>query len=475
MSGRHYDITVLLFNDGSPKWMNKFILNYIDSCTSIKIIYTEIEESHTKFLYWKLVTRNFESVRHYDSDYYIMLPDDAILTNNFLDEAVSKYELINDVNLICLNTFTDTIRYGNKSWGAVNHTPVKVGDVWNTGWVDMEFICTKRFFEALDYTIDPIPLSRWKVDSKLGSGVGLQISQRLTEKGYSIYQVDDSLTFQNEHDSVMNADRSFSIVAKKNMRDSSSGIHVHISTQASRKSGLEKTVRSLMSNSTLSDSIHIYANDYDDIPEWTYEFDCIFWYMNDLGDLKCAGRIYTAEKTIGYIFYVDDDLIYPQNYIETMISHIEYNDRKCIVTAHGATIPVKVTDYFKERTVYRCLGEVPKSTFVHIAGCGVTAYHTDTIIIDAYEMHGIINEYFFTDLWVSVAAQIKEIPILVIAHRQGWIKQTPESILDDSDGVFSRFKDSNAQAEIINRYQWAIHVPSTNNLNPELKCQLLQK
>ena len=221
MSGRHYDITVLLFNDGSPKWMNKFILNYIDSCTSIKIIYTEIEESHTKFLYWKLVTRNFESVRHYDSDYYIMLPDDAILTNNFLDEAVSKYELINDVNLICLNTFTDTIRYGNKSWGAVNHTPVKVGDVWNTGWVDMEFICTKRFFEALDYTIDPIPLSRWKVDSKLGSGVGLQISQRLTEKGYSIYQVDDSLTFQNEHDSVMNADRSFSIVAKKNMRDSS--------------------------------------------------------------------------------------------------------------------------------------------------------------------------------------------------------------------------------------------------------------
>lgn len=476
-----YKTVVNLFNDGTPDWMSKHIHRCIDELQSEQFVinYAEFPEPHTKYRYWQLVNDNFEAISNdLDFDYYFMLPDDAVLCDDFIDKAISKYESIDDDKLICLNTFTDTLRKGRKSWASIDHNPVQKGDVWHTGWVDMEFICKREFFEVLEYKIKEITVARWQRNPKLGSGVGEQISKRIERSGYHIYQVDDSLTFQHEHHSVMNGDRDFTIMPSRNMRNEREEITVHISTMLSRKESLDETVASLLSNSVVPNKIHIYLNDYTSVSDLIKEElknGRVILYFAPKGDLKDTGRLYTAEGERGYVFFCDDDLIYPKDYIETMINHIEFNQRKSIITAHGVRLKFPVQNYYDDRIAFKCLHYVPKSQWVHIGGTGAMAYHSNTFSIDISNIRLIVGTDYFSDLWIAIQAQISSVPILCIGHQAKWILSTNSSQIDISDSISSRFREDNDQGSIINKINWKINQPDyfkdfESKLKPVASC-----
>lgn len=482
-SGKYHTV-INLFNDGTPGWMSKHIHNCIDDLKdeNFEINYAEYPEPHTKYRYWQLVNDNFEAIKNdLDYDYYFMLPDDAVLCDNFINKAIEKYESINDEKLICLNTFTDTTRKGRKSWGSIDHIPVKVGEFWHSGWVDMEFICKKKFFEVLDFNVNQITPARWVRNPKLGSGVGEQISKRIEKAKYHIYQVDDSLTFQHEHSSVMNADREFSIMPSKNMRDKSEHISIHISTMLSRKEGLDDTLRSLLSNTVIPNKIHIYLNDYKDVSDFIkqkHSEGVVILYFAPKGDLKDTGRLYTSEGETGYIFLCDDDLIYPADYIETMINQIEFNQRNVIITAHGSRLRFPVKNYYDDRIVFKCLNHVPKSEWVHVPGSGVSAWHSSTFSIDIEKTKDIIGVNCFSDLWIAIQAQFSEVAILCIGHPAKWITQTEQSLKDDTDGISYNFKYDNHQPSVVNKIDWKINYPNYfKNIETKLNkvCQLSRK
>jgi hypothetical protein len=142
--------------------------------------------------YWRLINLLFRN--RYLNKYYLMIPDDFMICDSQIANAIEIWESIKDPQKICLNLFAD--RIGKSCWTLFK--PRDKGEVWQTGWVDMCFICEERFFDELG-TIPPIHLN-WKNRPSMSSGVGAHISHHLYKKGLHFYQVKDSLvTPQEEH------------------------------------------------------------------------------------------------------------------------------------------------------------------------------------------------------------------------------------------------------------------------------------
>lgn len=150
--------------------------------------------------YYLLVSKLWQ-VRGFH-EYYIMLPDDFLMNKYQLDKTIETWQSIEDDKKICLNLYTD--RVGTLCWTRFN--PIDKGNVWQTGWVDMCFICTEDFFKVIP-RIDVPYATHGK---KASSGVGAYISRRLFARGYHMYQVKESLVdIQEEHhNSQMHAEDS---------------------------------------------------------------------------------------------------------------------------------------------------------------------------------------------------------------------------------------------------------------------------
>ena len=138
--------------------------------------------------YW--ITINTLYKKRPKCKFYLMLPDDFLICESQIAKAIEIWESINDPQKICLNLYAD--RTGKRCW--TNLYPVDKGNVWQTGWVDMCFLCEERFFTELG-TIPP------RHPSNTGSsGVGAYISRHLNRKKFNMYQVKESLvTIQPEH------------------------------------------------------------------------------------------------------------------------------------------------------------------------------------------------------------------------------------------------------------------------------------
>jgi hypothetical protein len=95
-------------------------------------------------------------------DHYIHLTDDIDFDPDWLEQVMKAYDGTRPLN-ICVN--------GRPScWGF-------------TSYVDGGFIAPRSAFEALNWTIEPIPASRWKHNPKLGSGVWAQVTRRWHKLG----------------------------------------------------------------------------------------------------------------------------------------------------------------------------------------------------------------------------------------------------------------------------------------------------
>lgn len=111
----------------------------------------------------------------------------------------------------------------------------------------------------------------------------------------------------------------------------------------------------------------------------------------------------------------DDDLIYPPDYVETLLEGLaRYPD--CIVSFHGWKLDRHGECYVEN---YRCLENVYDDVEVHVAGTGVCAFHLDTIrpVMADFES---IN----ADVWLAVRAEERGIRRVVLEHPSYWIGYT---------------------------------------------------
>ena len=186
------DLEVHVFNDGSDLEYP----NLSHRCSMYTLPH------HGKPGFWKLVNTEFErAARNLDAERFLFLADDERLAPDFFTRIERVWAGIRDPKKIALNPVLERERAGMAQWTGFRPRLIDLGHdkVWHTQWVDCATYSEIVYLEELNFRVSPISGRRLK--RRQSSGVGHQISIRLHNAGWNMYQVAESLA---HHDSVTN-------------------------------------------------------------------------------------------------------------------------------------------------------------------------------------------------------------------------------------------------------------------------------
>jgi tetratricopeptide (TPR) repeat protein len=184
-----------------------------------------------------------------------------------------------------------------------------------------------------------------------------------------------------------------------------------------RKDALKDTVESILPQ---VDKLIVYQNGYKEKFDFlNHQKIEIFSSLDTKIDMGDAGKFYRVDHYQNcYYFSIDDDLIYPRDYVSIMINALKKYENRIIVTCHGRILKPNPKSYYKDHlSVYRCLDDVASEEFIHIGGTGVMAFYTNTVKIN----FGYFKTPNMADIWVGLYAQENDIPIQIVSHKAGWI------------------------------------------------------
>lgn len=159
----------------------------------------------------------------------------------------------------------------------------------------------------------------------------------------------------------------------------------------------------------------------DSIENQTVKPDEVIVYHNGLEEVDKTdnGKFYglsLLDEPV-YYFSIDDDIIYPNWYIEETIKKIE--EHKAIVTYHGRKLLGTGLNYYKGHQGYRVLGDVDYEGDIDIAGTGCTAFRTD--YFNPTEIHNS-NFMRMSDCVFSLEAAKQGKRIVMLPHKKGDFK-----------------------------------------------------
>lgn len=228
------------------------------------------------------------------------------------------------------------------------------------------------------------------------------------------------------------------------------------------------------------DELRIYLNDYDEVPLFlNKEKIKVFLGKECDGDIKAKGKFYESSKIKGYHVSIDDDLIYPNNYIETYLKKMIEYDNKVILTSLGKITKPNSKNYYTDNLFsYHFQRETLNDYSVHMGGTGVMMYHTD-IFKPSYDK--ILNGGFI-DLFIGIQALEQKIPIISIKHESNWIRFNEKEIKQQNSTLFEIGKKNHIeQTEIMNSIKWETLIPEQRSNDyalspkPEVDKKIIKK
>jgi hypothetical protein len=141
-------------------------------------------------------------------------------------------------------------------------------------------------------------------------------------------------------------------------------------------------------------------------------------------------KLYWADKWAGIYCSVDDDLLYPPDYVSRMVDAIERTNRRALVTVHGRVYLGRPNgiNQVAPQGIGHYDRNVPCDRAVNHGGTGVMAWDAGQLKLPTEFPHRNM-----ADLQVAVWAQQNHVPMWLLAHEVNWIKNLAMS---DPDGLF---------------------------------------
>jgi hypothetical protein len=210
-----------------------------------------------------------------------------------------------------------------------------------------------------------------------------------------------------------------------------------------RAEALQQVVASLLPQ---VDRLNIYLNNWEEIPTFLDDpkINAVL-SQNEIGDLGAKGKFYWCEMIKGFHLTVDDDILYPEDYVEQILHGLSRYP-KAVVSYHGSILNYPI---FKKRNnkLTHFVKNCRKDMRVALIGTGVLAYDANQLDIDFL---GFKSNYW-ADGWFSLQVRNAGFRCIVLRHKAEWLLPIPT----EGPDIWSmnRTKLSNNQInEWINEY-----------------------
>ena len=200
-------------------------------------------------------------------------------------------------------------------------------------------------------------------------------------------------------------------------------ITANIATYPPRKESLKRMLESIAGQ---FDEVRVCFNEYknqDEIYNFGHWFTdtyatsfVICWPVENLTD---NGKFYGLDRITEpeYYFTLDDDLIYPPDYVEKTLEALKVYG--CIVSHHGRRLLGTGLNYYKGHKAFRCLDEIKEAERIDVPGTGVMAFDTRYFHPKglAHDPRQRMSDLIFAEAAAKAGKQIGVLP-----HPLGWIK-----------------------------------------------------
>lgn len=378
-----------------------------------------------------------------DDELVLVLQDDVRLCRDFTRRALEAFASIDDPSKasLHLNVTAERREIGSQCW-----TPVRAeafGDVLRTGWVDMgAFVAHRRLFEALDWRLDPVPASRWVGRDELGSGVGEQISRRAHAAGLGMYQVREALVVHDGTASQMNAvararwpmrtvDFIDGEAETARLASSRPAVLASLASIPSRTDWLREVVSRLRPQ---VDQLLVYLNDYPAVPAYLDDEHITVVRSGDEGDRGDAGKFFGAGQHTGVHVLCDDDIAYPDDYVQRLLAGIECYASTAVVGFHSSTLREPFGDYAHSRTISHFSRGLTADVGVHVLGTGTASYHSSTLAVRRRDF----PTPNMADVWFALLGQRQQVPFVQLHREAGWLLELAQVHGTRPDGIYTR-------------------------------------
>jgi hypothetical protein len=201
-----------------------------------------------------------------------------------------------------------------------------------------------------------------------------------------------------------------------------------VATIKGREEAFKDTVLSIINQ---VDKLIVYQNGYKEIFDFLNNEKIEVYSSVDTGvDMGDAGKFYKlSDYANNYYLSIDDDLIYPTDYVSNIINNLKNYNNSVIITHHGRILNTNAVSYYKDSKLkFRCLDNVDGYQAIHFPGTGVMGFHTSKVRI-TFDYFKIAN---MCDIWVGLYARENNIPIIVAPHKTGWIKHSDKFNLNNT-------------------------------------------
>lgn len=197
------------------------------------------------------------------------------------------------------------------------------------------------------------------------------------------------------------------------------------------------------------DALHVYLDRYESIPDFVR--DCHpqvqVYLSHDYPGLRDNGKFlaFAAQTGDCYYFTADDDILYPPDYVASMIRRIEHYGREAVIGVHGVLLPEEAEGYFSVyRKVLMFKRELEHDALVNNLGSGTVAFHSTLL-------RGLELEHFqesgMADLYLSVFCKQRNIPMIAIARPDDWLQELPSP----NTSLYQEFSKADVQQSLLIR------------------------
>jgi hypothetical protein len=210
-----------------------------------------------------------------------------------------------------------------------------------------------------------------------------------------------------------------------------------IATLASRVETFQKVLSVIHAQ---VDHVFIYLDGYNVPPSFLGSFDRVtVRRAEDAGDLHASSRFLCLQDLSNptAVVIVDDDIIYPPDYVDRLVSALQRLEGKAIVGVHGRIFMPPYQSYVRNAAVAHFGCELVQDRQVHVLGTGTCAFISSNFRVDPREWGGTD----MNDIEVAIEAQRRGLPRIAVARAAGWLKAHAEcqpdstwakTVVDDS-------------------------------------------
>lgn len=357
------------------------------------------------------------------------------------------------------------------------------------GWVESgNFLCQRSFLQFMNWTFPPVPAQRWLDNANISSGVGSTLSEMLFKQSKRMYRTKVSyVAHVGVSLSKMNAQfrerGGRALVTKyfsdgedayRRLLEEAATVTASMASQWTRETALHAAVESLAPQ---LDHLNVYLNGYDSVPPFLNAPFVTVVRSQDAtarGDIGDIGKFFWCTNIdADFHLTVDDDIIYPIDYVTEMIKFWRRFQPPVVVGAHGIRIKQsyltppgnrRSRGYYASREVWMGVEKVAEPVNVHIIGTGTMLYRpSDVGLID---IDSVFPQPNMADVWFGLLAQKRKLPMITIPHEEGWIREVPGTMADSIYKRSTRTRRSDrAQTEAATSIEkWELNAATVINV-----------